>query len=72
MGSSALTNGVWFVAVAVILLFELPLQNSADAQLSREDKQLLLDVHNYHRAAVNAANMKQIVSINLHAVLYTM
>ena len=30
--------------------------------LKRQDKQALLDQHNYHRAAVNAANMRRLVS----------
>jgi hypothetical protein len=34
----------------------------AAAQLSMEDKQILLDLHNYHRASVNAANMRRVVS----------
>ena len=34
----------------------------AIAQLSREERQLFLDLHNYHRASVNAANMRRLVS----------
>lgn len=75
MGSSAkvvMAGAQFAMAAAMMLLFILPPHHSAVAQLSHEDKQLLLDVHNYHRAAVNAANMRQIVSINYTdaAVLY--
>ena len=47
------------------LLFCVPLLCTVlvltTAQLSREDKQLLLDIHNFHRASVNAANMRRLV-----------
>lgn len=62
MGSSSILDGARFVMVAVTLLSGLSPQQSAVAELSVEDKQLLLDVHNYHRASVNAADMNQIVS----------
>ena len=44
-------------AIAFVLLID-----SAVAQLSREEKQLFLDSHNYRRASVGAADMNQIVS----------
>ena len=45
-------------AIAFVLLID-----PAMAQLSREDKQLFLDTHNYRRASVRAADMNQIVSL---------
>ena len=38
------------------------LVGSVTAQLSREEKQELLDGHNYRRAIVKAADMNQLVS----------
>ena len=62
MGSSSMMDGAQFVVVAVTLLAGLLPQHVTTAQLDREDKQLLLDLHNYYRASVNAADMRQIVS----------
>ena len=62
MGSSSVLDGARFVMVAVTLLSGI--SQFAVAELSFEDKQLLLDVHNYYRASVNAADMNQIVSCN--------
>ena len=64
MGSySAVIDGAWLVMIPAILLAATVLpHHTAVGQFSREDKQLLLDVHNYYRSSVNAANMKQIVS----------
>ena len=59
MGSS--TNPVATVAAAAIA-FVLLINTAAVAQLSLEDKQLLLDSHNYRRASVRAADMNQLVS----------
>ena len=57
MGSSTNPVTVVVAAIAFVLLI-----NCAVAQLSREEKQLFLDVHNYRRASVRAADMNQIVS----------
>ena len=59
MGSSA--NLATVVVVAITSVFLL-IDSAAVAQLSREDKQLFLDTHNYRRASVKAADMNQIVS----------
>ena len=48
------------MAAAVVVL--VLLVGSATAQLSREEKQELLDGHNFRRAIVRAADMNQIVS----------
>ena len=56
MGSSSLVTVL--AAIAMVLLVD-----SAVAQLSREERQLFLDVHNYRRASERAADMNQIVSI---------
>lgn len=64
MGSSSVLDGARFVMVAATLLSGISYQQFAVAELSVEDKQLLLDVHNYYRASVNAADMNQIVSCN--------
>ena len=55
-------DGARFAVIAASLLAVLLPQHFTAAQLSLEDKQLLLDVHNYHRASVNATDMRQIVS----------
>ncbi len=34
---------------------------SCSAQLSRDEKQQILDLHNYNRASVNAAGMRRLV-----------
>ena len=55
--------GAWLVMILATLLAATVLpHHTAAGQFSREDKQLLLDVHNYYRSSVNAADMKQIVS----------
>jgi hypothetical protein len=58
MGSS--TNFIATVAAAIA--FVLLIDSAAVAQLSREDKQVLLDAHNRLRASVRAADMNQLVS----------
>lgn len=68
--SSPQIDGLWLVMV-VVLLVGLPPRQFAVAQLSREDKQLLLDVHNYHRASVNAADMSRTVSCCMWSRHYT-
>ena len=64
MASTSLSaiDGAWLARTAVILLTALLPRHSAVGQFSREDKQLMLDTHNYHRSSVNGADMKRIVS----------
>ena len=41
---------------------------SCRAQLSRDEKQQILDLHNHYRASVNAAGMMRLVSRNTNWV----
>ena len=44
------------------ILMVLLLAVSCRAQLTRDEKQLILDLHNYYRATASAANMQRLVS----------
>ena len=62
MASLSAIDGAWLARTAVILLTALLPRHSAVGQLTREDKQLMLDVHNYYRSSANETDMKRIVS----------
>ena len=47
-----------------VFMLLLMLAPFSSAQLSRDEKQQILDLHNNHRASVNAAGMKRLVRTN--------
>ena len=50
----------WHMMVHLLFLLLLSV-SSCSAQLSRDEKQLILDLHNYYRASSNAAGMRRMV-----------